>query len=160
MRDVVEEHEPGPHGIPEVDDRQARRRLVEAIEKNPNVALPDSASPRLAAALGVTATAGAQVDPSGEWRTLATAHFRIHFRPAYRTVAERAAREAERAWGLLATAMRPPRGMVKRTRTSRTSYDRTPYVTDVRLADRPWPSRRHVAGHGATGRHPSHAWDY
>ena len=31
MRDVVEEHEPGPREIPEVDDGQARRRLVKAI---------------------------------------------------------------------------------------------------------------------------------
>jgi hypothetical protein len=75
----------------------------------------------VAAALSLVAAAyagclprvvAAQVDPSGTWRTLHTPHFRIHFRPAIRGVAERAAREAERAWGLLATELHPPRGPV------------------------------------------------
>src|SRR2546427_398855 len=56
--------------------------------------------------------AAAQVDPSGRWRTLHTPHFRVHFRPVDREPAERTAREAERAWGLLATELRPPRGTV------------------------------------------------
>lgn len=59
--------------------------------------------------------AAAQVDPSGPWHTLHTAHFRVHFRPAERVVAEHAAREAERAWGLLATELHPPRGIVDLT---------------------------------------------
>jgi hypothetical protein len=54
----------------------------------------------------------AQVDPSGSWRTLHTPHFRIHFRPAYRETALRQAREAERSYGLLATELHPPRGVV------------------------------------------------
>ena len=54
----------------------------------------------------------AQVDPSGQWRTLHTPHFLVHFRPADREPAQRTAREAERAWGLLAAELRPPRGMV------------------------------------------------
>ena len=54
----------------------------------------------------------AQVDPSGPWRTLHTEHFRIHFRPAYRAVAEQEAREAERAYRLLAAELRAPRGVV------------------------------------------------
>ena len=53
-----------------------------------------------------------QVDPSGRWRTLHSEHFRIHFRPAYRAVALQAAREAERAYRLLATELHPPRGVV------------------------------------------------
>src|SRR5437879_1942315 len=55
--------------------------------------------------------AEAQVDPSGRWRTLHTEHFRIHFRPAYRAVAEQEAREAERAYRLLAGELRAPRGV-------------------------------------------------
>ena len=53
-----------------------------------------------------------QVDPSGSWRTLHTPHFRIHFRPAYRDAALIEAREAERAYGLLAAELHPPRGVV------------------------------------------------
>jgi hypothetical protein len=56
--------------------------------------------------------AEAQVDPSGSWRTLHTPHFRIHFRPAYREAALLQAREAERSYGLLATELHPPRGVV------------------------------------------------
>src|SRR6266571_188045 len=56
--------------------------------------------------------AEAQVDPSGTWRTLHTPHFRIHFRPAYRDAALVEAREAERSYGLLATELHPPRGVV------------------------------------------------
>src|SRR2546427_776784 len=56
--------------------------------------------------------AEAQVDPSGPWRTLHTEHFRIHFRPAYRAVAEQEAREAERAYRLLAAELRAPRGVI------------------------------------------------
>ncbi|PYO27997.1 MAG: hypothetical protein DMD73_07180 [Gemmatimonadetes bacterium] len=59
--------------------------------------------------------AEAQVDPSGPWRTLHTAHFRIHFRPAYRDVALLEAREAERSYALLAGELHPPRGVVDLT---------------------------------------------
>jgi len=59
--------------------------------------------------------AGAQVDPSGAWRTLHTSHFRIHFRPAYRAVALLEAREAERSYHLLARELHPPRGVVDLT---------------------------------------------
>ena len=63
----------------------------------------------------LTGRAHAQVDPSGNWRTLHTPHFRVHFRPAYRAVAVTAAREAERAYALLATELHPPRGTVDLT---------------------------------------------
>src|SRR6266700_1658056 len=56
--------------------------------------------------------AAAQLDPSGTWRTLHTAHFRVHFRPAERAIALRAAREAERAYGLLAAELSAPRRTV------------------------------------------------
>ena len=54
-------------------------------------------------------------DPSGPWRTLHTPHFRVHFRPAYRDVAQVTAREAERAYGLLASELHPPRQVVDLT---------------------------------------------
>lgn len=56
--------------------------------------------------------AAAQVDPSGQWRTLHTTHFRIHFRPEFRGVALQAANEAERAYALLAAEVAAPRGIV------------------------------------------------
>jgi hypothetical protein len=59
--------------------------------------------------------AAAQIDPSGTWRTLHTDHFRIHFRPAYRTLAVEAAAEAERAYALLASELHPPRGTIDLT---------------------------------------------
>src|SRR3989449_10451177 len=65
---------------------------------------------RLLVALALLAgRSEAQVDPSGPWRTLHTPHFRIHFRPAYRGVALTEAREAERAYALLASELHPPR---------------------------------------------------
>jgi len=57
----------------------------------------------------------AQVDPSGRWRTLHTEHFRVHFRPNYRALAVDAANEAERAYGLLARELHPPRGVIDLT---------------------------------------------
>ena len=57
----------------------------------------------------------AQVNPSGAWRTLHTEHFRIHFRPTYRPKALEAAAEAERAYGLLATELHRPRGIIDLT---------------------------------------------
>jgi hypothetical protein len=54
-------------------------------------------------------------DPAGPWRTLHTAHFRLHFRPALRAVAGDAAREAERAYGLLARELHAPRGTIDLT---------------------------------------------
>jgi len=67
------------------------------------------------ALLALPTLVAAQVDPSGSWRTLHTAHFRLHFRPAQRALAQRAAREAERSWDLLARELHPPRGTVDLT---------------------------------------------
>src|SRR6266851_8184921 len=78
-------------------------------------AIPTRAPWRLAtlmALLCFARRADAQVDPSGSWRTLHTPHFRVHFRPVDRQPAERTAREAERAWTLLAAELHPPRGTV------------------------------------------------
>ena len=67
----------------------------------------------LVAVLVMPAPGAAQsVDPSGAWRTLHTAHFRLHFRPAYRAAALEAVREAERAYALLSSQLHPPRGII------------------------------------------------
>lgn len=66
-------------------------------------------------AVSLAGHAAAQVDPGGSWRTLHTRHFRVHFRPAYREVASQAAREAERAYALLAGELRVPRGVIDLT---------------------------------------------
>ncbi|HUC40637.1 MAG TPA: hypothetical protein VMR92_07360, partial [Gemmatimonadales bacterium] len=66
-------------------------------------------------AIALTAPAVAQVNPSGTWRTLHTEHFRIHFRPTYRQQALEAAAESERAYGLLATELHRPRGIIDLT---------------------------------------------
>src|SRR5260370_18849382 len=65
----------------------------------------------LALLLGATPVV-AEVAPSGAWRTLHTPHFRVHFRSTYRDVAVTEAREAERAYALLASELHPPRGTV------------------------------------------------
>src|SRR5687768_11898511 len=69
---------------------------------------------RVLAALTLAAAgAGAQgVDPRGEWRTLATPHFRVHFRAELEDQGRRAAASAESAWSLLAGELAPPRGPI------------------------------------------------
>ena len=52
------------------------------------------------------------VDPRGNWRTLTTAHFRVHFRAGEEVQGRRAAADAERAWSSLAAELTPPRGRV------------------------------------------------
>jgi len=66
-------------------------------------------------AIALATPAASQVNPSGPWRTLHTEHFRIHFRPTYREKALQAAAEAERAYGLLATELHRPRGIIDLT---------------------------------------------
>ncbi len=63
------------------------------------------------ALLGAT-TLGAQLDPRGDWRTISTPHFRIHFTPATEAIARRAAENAEEAWARLAAELVTPRGPV------------------------------------------------
>ena len=75
-------------------------------------AVPSCRRVTLALLCLVAGRATAQVDPSGSWRTLQTAHFRIHFRPTTRAAAEHEAREAERAYGLLSRELHAPRGVV------------------------------------------------
>ena len=86
-----------------------RRLDLSLIFRNPQSAV------RILVLLLFAARAEAQVDPSGPWRTLHTPHFRVHFRPVYRDVAQVAAREAERAYGLLASELHPPRQVVDLT---------------------------------------------
>jgi hypothetical protein len=56
---------------------------------------------------------GAQtVDPRGDWRTIRTAHFRVHFPRALESQGRRAAADAEGAWAQLAAELAPPRGPI------------------------------------------------
>jgi hypothetical protein len=55
------------------------------------------------------------MDPSGPWRTWHTPHFRIHAQRWNAAAAEKAAREAERAYALLARELKPPRGTIDLT---------------------------------------------
>ena len=85
-------------------------------------------------ALALARSGAAQVEPSGVWRTLHTPHFRIHFRPSYRDVALREAREAERAYGLLASELHPPRETVDITLSD--DFDGANGLTTVFPTDR------------------------
>ncbi len=63
--------------------------------------------------LATTNAARAQgVDPRGDWRTLSTAHFLVHFRAEHEAQGRGAAAAAERAWARLAAELTPPRGPV------------------------------------------------
>lgn len=66
----------------------------------------------LLAALLLPCALHAQVDPTLAWRTIGTAHFRVHFSPGLDSVARRAAGSAERAWGRLSAELHAPRGPV------------------------------------------------
>ena len=54
----------------------------------------------------------AQVKPNADWRTITTAHFRVHFTPQLEELARRAATYAETAYVQLSRDLRPPRGPV------------------------------------------------
>lgn len=62
----------------------------------------------LIALLLSTPALSAQVDPRGEYRTIGTAHFRVHFAPAHEALARRAAAYAETAWTQLAAELVVP----------------------------------------------------
>jgi hypothetical protein len=49
------------------------------------------------------------VDPRGDWRTLETAHFHVHFPRTLEDQGREAAAAAEQAWSLLAQELAPPR---------------------------------------------------
>ncbi len=61
---------------------------------------------------GVAPAAHAQVDPSGDWRTWRSEHFRVHGHARDSAVALTVVRESERAYALLATELRRPRGII------------------------------------------------
>ena len=63
-------------------------------------------------ALGTAVSIEGQVDPSGDWQTWHTEHFRVHAKVKYESFAFKGAREAERAYRALATELRPPRGTI------------------------------------------------
>jgi hypothetical protein len=60
---------------------------------------------------GALATSGAQ-DPSRDYLTIATPHFRVSFTPALETIARRTAANAERAYAQLTSELHPPRGTI------------------------------------------------
>jgi hypothetical protein len=62
--------------------------------------------------LACAGAAGAQLVPNDDWRTLRTAHFRVHFTPPLEEQARRAAVNAERAYAQLAAELTPPRGPI------------------------------------------------
>lgn len=57
-------------------------------------------------------TVAAQTDPSGDWKTWHTRHFRIHAKWEDSALALEAAVEAERAYAMLARELAPPRGKI------------------------------------------------
>ena len=62
--------------------------------------------------LAGASTANAQLDPSHDWRTIRTDHFRVHYTRPLEEQARRAAASAERAWERLSEELVPPRGTV------------------------------------------------
>lgn len=67
----------------------------------------------LTASTALTASSAvAQIDPSGNWRTWHTTHFRIHARAEAESLALRAAAEAERAYERLSGELVGPRGRI------------------------------------------------
>jgi hypothetical protein len=65
-----------------------------------------------AACLLPPATSSAQVKPTGDWRTLDTQHFRVHFLPELKELAARTAQNAEIAYARLSAELVPPSGMI------------------------------------------------
>lgn len=62
--------------------------------------------------VSVLGTGDAQLIPNDDWRTLETAHFRVHFTPQLEEQARRAAVNAERAYAQLSAELVPPRGTI------------------------------------------------
>ena len=54
----------------------------------------------------------AQLVPNGQWHTIETVHFRVHYTGPLEAEARRAAVNAERAWAELSTELKAPRGKV------------------------------------------------
>src|SRR5689334_12109182 len=67
--------------------------------------------PAVALLLVAASLASAQ-DPSRDYLTIATAHFRVSFTKPLEPVARRVAVDAERAYGQLSTELHPPRGTI------------------------------------------------
>ncbi len=51
--------------------------------------------------------------PDEAWRTISTAHLRVHYPAALDSLARRAAAEGEWAWSALAASLVPPRGVIE-----------------------------------------------
>ncbi|MFL5523589.1 MAG: hypothetical protein ACJ8AF_05685 [Gemmatimonadaceae bacterium] len=66
----------------------------------------------VALVFGAAGTAGSQLPPNDNWRTIHTQHFRVHFTPPLEDEARRAAVNAERAYSQLSAELVPPRGTI------------------------------------------------
>ncbi|MFL5524677.1 MAG: peptidase S9, partial [Gemmatimonadaceae bacterium] len=66
----------------------------------------------VALVFGAAGTAGSQLPPNDNWRTIHTQHFRVHFTPPLEDEARRAAVNAERAYSQLSAELGPPRGTI------------------------------------------------
>ena len=66
----------------------------------------------VAVALSGVSDLASQTDPSGTYRTWTTEHFRIHAKHELADAAGHLAREAERAWHMLAAELVPPSGRI------------------------------------------------
>jgi len=86
--------------------------------------------------LMATVSAGAQVIPNIQWKTIETPHFRIHFSPALEQMARRTAPNAERAFALLSRELVAPKGKVDLVLADNVDYTNG-YAT-------PFPSNRIV----------------
>jgi hypothetical protein len=100
--------------------RKSVERRASSVERTPSTldarrsTLRRLARTLLVGALALAARDGSAqgVDPRGDWRTLVTPHFRVHFRAEHESQGRRAAADAERAWARLAAELTPPRGPV------------------------------------------------
>ena len=93
-----------------------------------------AASAGLALLAAAPALARAQVNPSGRWLTLETAHFHLHVRADQRAEGLRAAAIAEAAYARLARELRPPASAIELVVADNTD------ATDGYAAITPWPS--------------------
>lgn len=72
-----------------------------------------STIPRALAILACAASIAGAQDPSRDYQTIATQHFRVSFTKPLESVARRVAANAERAYGQLSQELHPPRGTIE-----------------------------------------------
>lgn len=90
---------------------QGRWRPVPRTER-PRFVLPVFARSIVLAMLAFATSVAAQTDPRGAYRTLSTAHLRVHYPVALDSLARLSAVHAERAYAQLSAELAPPRGVI------------------------------------------------